>query len=140
MENLEIHIKTCFNKEWQLATYKELVMTNPKISKDVKPRSKNREQPSRLNFRLAPEVKARVARAAALAGQDLTEFAVAALQEKADETIQKHESLFLSAADYEFFLNALDSGEDKELSEKSIRAAERYRQGTRKGVRYSLAD
>ena len=47
-----------------------------------------------MNFRPAAEVKARSVRAAALANQDLTELAVAALSEKAVETIKKHESVF----------------------------------------------
>lgn len=74
-----------------------------KAEKTGKLRNKNHQSPSRMNFRLASEVKARVARAAALAGQDLTEFAVAALSEKADETIEKQESVFLSRRDYKFF-------------------------------------
>lgn len=95
---------------------------------------------SRMNFRLAASVKERVARAAELSGQDLTEFAVAALKEKADQVIERHDNLLLGSADYEFFLDALSEASVKEPSEKSRAAAERYRCGTRKGVRYTLAD
>lgn len=100
---------------------------------------KVREQ-SRMNFRLAPEVKQRVARAAALTGQDLTEFAVAALSEKADEIIERHDQLLLGSEDYNFFLNALEEEQPAKPSERSLKAAAKYRRGTRKGVRYNLAD
>lgn len=97
-------------------------------------------EPSRMNIRLAPNVKERVARAAALCGQDLTEFAVATLSEKADLVIERHDHLLLGSADHEFFLNALAATDVQEPSERSKSAAEKYRQGSRKGVRYRLAD
>lgn len=111
-----------------------------KVGKNLKSRNKNQQSPSRMNFRLASEVKTRVARAAALAGQDLTEFAVTALSEKADETIEKHESVFLSHSDYDYFLSVLDGKHEQESSERSLAAAERYRMGKRKGARHDLAD
>lgn len=99
------------------------------------------QEQSRLNFRLAPEIKARVARAAALTGQDLTEFAVSTLSEKAAEVIERHDQTLLGSADYDFFLNALaETGALPEPSKRSLAAAARYRRGTRKGVRYHLAD
>ena len=94
--------------------------------------------PARLKFSLAPEIKARVARAAALTGQALTDFAVAALSEKAEEILARHEQLTLSPADYEFFLQALS--EVPEPSARSQQAAARYRQGKRHGVRYQRAN
>ena len=111
-----------------------------KVNKSTKSRNKNQPGPSRMNFRLASDVKARIARAAALTGQDLTEFAVAALSEKADETIEKHESVFLSRSEYNFFLGVLDGSQDSEPSEKSLATAERYRLGKKEGVRYRVAD
>lgn len=101
---------------------------------------KEKPAQSRLNFRLAPEVKNRIARAAALTGRDLTEFAVAALNEKADEVIERHDHVLLDSEDYRFFLNALSAKESSEPSARSIAAADRYRRGKRKGVRYHLAD
>lgn len=115
-------------------------METSKVSKNAKSRNKNQQNPSRMNFRLASEVKARVARAAALAGQDLTEFAVTALSEKADETIEKHESVFLSRSDFNYFLSVLDGKADPEPSERSLAAAEKYRRGKRKGARFNLVD
>lgn len=102
--------------------------------------SKKRVPESRLNFRLAHDVKERVARAAALTGQDLTEFAVAALNEKAGEVIERHDHLLLGSKDYRFFLDALGSTEVSEPSDRSLKAAENYRRGKRKGVRYTLED
>lgn len=99
----------------------------------------SRSTPGRMNIRMAVEVKERIAKAAALSGQDLTEFAVVTLSEKAAEIIARHDQLLLSSEDYQFFLNAL-SDSDAEPSAKSKAIAEKYRQGTRKGVRYQLAD
>lgn len=104
-----------------------------------RPTKKNNEQ-SRMNFRLAPEIKERVARAASLAGQDLTEFAVATLSEKADEVLERHNQLLLGNEDYHFFLDTLSEIKVPKPSERSLKAATRYSQGTRKGVRYELAD
>jgi uncharacterized protein (DUF1778 family) len=95
---------------------------------------------SRLNFRLSPEIKARVARAAGVIGQDLTEFAVATLNQRAVEILDKHDCMLLGSEDYRFFLDALADDEAREPSEKSRKAAERYAGGKRKGVRYHLAD
>ena len=96
---------------------------------------------SRMNFRLSSDIKRRIARAAALTGQDLTEFAVAALSEKADVIIERHDQMLLGSEEYNFFLDALgDATNVAEPSERSLAAAERYRQGMRKGVRYQLAD
>ena len=88
----------------------------------------------RMHFRLDSEIKARVARAAAITGQGLTDFAVSTLSEKADEIIERYDSLVLSSDDYNFFLRAL--ADDKKPSKRSRVAAERYRQGRRRGVRY----
>lgn len=96
-------------------------------------------QQSRLNVRLSPEVKARVARAAGIVGQDLTEFAVATLNQRADEILEKHDTILLADEDYRFFLDALD-GSTAAPSERSRAVAERYARGRRKGVRYHLAD
>lgn len=92
----------------------------------------------RMHFRLAPEIKERVARAAGIAGQGLTDFAVSALSERADEILDRHESVLLNREDYQLFLTLLDAG--KTPSPRSRAAAARYRRGRRKGVRYRLVD
>lgn len=102
--------------------------------------NKNTERQSRLNVRLSTAVKERVARAATIVGQDLTEFAVSTLSQKADEVIKKHDSVLLGSEDYRFFLDALSVEETGEPSEKSNKAADRYRRGKRKGARYQIAD
>lgn len=109
------------------------------INDSPMPVSSNSEE-SRMNFRLASDVKKRVARAATLVGQDLTEFAVAALSEKADVIIERHDQMLLGSKDYDFFLDALAETTVSEPSERSRAVAARYRQGMRKGVRYQLAD
>ncbi len=94
---------------------------------------------SRLNIRLSSEIKARIARAATILDQDLTEFTVATLNEKAVEIIEKHDQVVLSPEEYKFFLDALDEPA-KEPSEYSLKALEKYRRGIRNGVRYEFAD
>ena len=103
-------------------------------------KSKSMPENSRLNFRLAPEIKSRVVRAATIVGQDLTEFAVSTLSQKADEVLEKHDNLLLGTAEYQFFLDALSATKTRKPSKKSIKAADKYRQGIRKGARYQLAD
>lgn len=95
---------------------------------------------SRLNVRLSPEVKNRVARAASILGQDLTEFAVATLNRRAVEVIDEHDELLLGSEDYRFFLDTLDDTKVNAPSKRSESSAEQYRRGVRKGVRHHLAD
>lgn len=90
---------------------------------------------ARMNFRLAAEIKERVARAAAITGQEMTDFAVSTLSERADEVIERHTIITLNGEEHDFFLRALDA-DDRVASERSLAAAERYRQGRRKGVKY----
>ena len=92
----------------------------------------------RMHFRLAAEIKDRVTRAAAITGQGLTDFAISALSERADEILDRQETLLLNRKEYDFFLSSLDN--DRKPSRRSRTAAARYRRGVRKGVRYRLAD
>ena len=75
-----------------------------------------------------------------MSGTDLTEFAVAALNEKANAVIEQHENLLLDSADFQFFLDVLDSKKVKKPSKRSQAAAAVYQSGIRKGVRYHVAD
>ena len=116
-------------------------MSVAKTKRLAKTVTDNKKVPeSRLNFRLAPQIKERVARAAALTGRDLTEFAIAALNEKADEVIERYDHVLLESKEYRFFLDALSSTKIPTPSDRSMAAAESYRHGIRKGVRYHLAD
>ncbi len=95
---------------------------------------------SRLNVRLSPEIKARITRAAHILGQDLTEFASIALNERADEVIAKNEEFTLSEADRQAFLDILSGDFDREPTEKSLKLAAEYKRGTKKGQTYEFAD
>ena len=92
----------------------------------------------RMHFRLDPEIKARVVQAAAVTGQGLTDFAVSTLSEKADEILQRRDSIVLNSDEYKFFLKLLSDG--RKPSKRSLAAAKRYRRGRREGVRYRLAN
>ena len=85
-----------------------------------------------MHLRLDPKIKARVARAATITGQGLTDFAVSALNEKAGQIIAQHDTILLTSDDYSFFLKALD--DDRKPSKRSRAAAKRYRRGHRKKV------
>ena len=89
-----------------------------------------------MHFRLEPRLKERVARASAILGRGLTDFAVLALSEKTDEILERHDSIVLSDEQHSFFLKSLS--EDQKPSRRSLAAAKRYRTGARKGVRYRL--
>jgi uncharacterized protein (DUF1778 family) len=91
----------------------------------------------RMHFRLDSKIKARVARAAAITGQGLTDFAVSTLSERADQILARHDTVLLTSDEYRFFLNAL--AEDRKPSKRSRAAAKRYGRGRRKGVRYHVA-
>ena len=87
----------------------------------------------RMELRLDRKIKARVARAPAITGQGITDFAVSALSEKADQILARHERILLTSVEYSFFVNAL--AEDRKPSKRSRVAAKRYRRGHRKGVK-----
>jgi uncharacterized protein (DUF1778 family) len=89
---------------------------------------------SRLNFRLHPDIKARIERAAELSGQTLTDFATAAVLEKAAEVILSNTTIDLAEEDREFLFTLLD--EDTSPSRKSKAAAARYRKGHYEGNVY----
>jgi uncharacterized protein (DUF1778 family) len=91
----------------------------------------------RMNFRISPEIKARVVRAAAITGQELTDFAVSTLNDKASAVLDRHDTIALDRSDYDFFLKVLDD-RGRKPSKRSQAAARRYRQGRRSGVRYHL--
>ena len=102
----------------------------------VDPKKPQTSEKDRMHFRLDPKIKARVARAAAITGQGLTDFAVSTLSEKADQILARHDTILLTSDEYSFFLKALD--DDRKPSKRSRAAAKRYRRGSRKGVRYHV--
>lgn len=65
--------------------------------------------PARLNFRLPPEIKERIENAALVSGVTVTDFAVSALAERAEEVLERHERRVLSARDRDLFLDLLEN-------------------------------
>jgi len=101
----------------------------------VNAKKRQTSEKDRIDLRLDSKIKARVAPAAAIAGQGLTNLAVSTLSEKADQILARHETILLTRDEYSFFLNAL--AEDRKPSKRSRAAAKRYRQGRRTGVSHA---
>jgi uncharacterized protein (DUF1778 family) len=95
-------------------------------------KSAQTNEKDRMHLRLDPKIKARIARAAAISGQGLTDSAVSSLSEKADQILAPHDAILVTSDDYSFFLKALDG--DRKPSKRSRAAAKRYQRGRRKGV------
>lgn len=82
---------------------------------------------ARLEFRVRPERKSRIERAAELVHEPVSEFARTAAEEKADRVIREHEAT--STVPAEFFddlLDALDTG--PRANEALTRAAKQARE------------
>jgi uncharacterized protein (DUF1778 family) len=89
----------------------------------VKSKKPQTSEKDRMHFRLDPKIKARVARAGAITGQGLTDFAVSILSKKADQILARHDTILLTSNEYSFFLKALD--DDRKPSNRSRSAAKR---------------
>lgn len=63
----------------------------------------------RITVRVTDSLKERVEEAANLSGRTLTDFIVQAIQEQADEVIQKHHVLELSLRDMDALVDALEN-------------------------------
>jgi uncharacterized protein (DUF1778 family) len=64
---------------------------------------------ARMHIRLDAPTKQKLERAAAYAHKSLSEFVLGQALDAADEVIHEHETLTLSQADWEVFLDALDN-------------------------------
>lgn len=64
---------------------------------------------ARLDFRVAPEHKALIERAASAQGQTVSSFAIATLLKAAEQAIASQTTRTLSARDARTFLNMLDA-------------------------------
>ena len=82
-------------------------------------------QPARLDFRLSPEHKSLIERAAAAQGQTVSSFAISTLIRAAEEVIESETRRTLSARDSELFLTMLDSSGAPNAALKE--AGERYK-------------
>ncbi len=67
---------------------------------------------ARLNFRLPPEAKEKIERAAVASGLTVTDFAVHALVNSADEVLERHHAHKLSNRDRDVFLALLDADDE----------------------------
>lgn len=83
------------------------------------------ENITRLNFRLPNEIKEVIERAAAVSGMTVTDFAINALVNSANEVLERHQTRTLSDRDRDVFLALLDS--DQEPNESLKRAAKDYK-------------
>ena len=90
------------------------------------PREHTSENFARLNFRLPNEVKEAIERAAVVSGLTVTDFAINALVNSANEVLERHHIRTLSDRDRDAFLALLDS--HQEPNEVLKKAAEDYKQ------------
>ena len=81
---------------------------------------------ARLNFRLPPEAKEKIERAAVVSGLTTTDFAIHALVNSADEVLERYHVTTLSDRDRDIFLKMLDSPPPP--NEALKKAAKRYKQ------------
>ncbi len=89
---------------------------------------------ARVDFRLAAEQKATIAKAAALSGLNVSDFIVSSSLARASEILHQQMRIALSERDWQRFVEALD--EEREPTEAAKKAAERYKEGRREGARY----
>lgn len=67
------------------------------------------ENNNRMQIRVTPAVKARIARAAALQNMDITQFVTTTALREADAVIEQAESITVSDRDFTRILELLDS-------------------------------
>lgn len=81
---------------------------------------------TRLGFRVDPETKKLVERAAALERRSMTDFCLTVLTEATRETIARHESLVLSERERKVFFDALvNPPKPNARLKRAFKAAER---------------
>jgi len=95
-------------------------------SSRVRNRERLRTNRDRLDVRLSAERKALLQHAADLEGRSLTDFILSSADEKAEETIRRHEVLTLSVRDSRAFVEAILT--PSEPNDRLRQAAQRYRE------------
>lgn len=83
-----------------------------------------REKDARMDFRLRPDLKDRIEKAASVSGKSVTDFAVSTLVETADDILERYHVAELSNRDRDMFLSILD--QEAKPNEKLLRAAKTY--------------
>ena len=86
---------------------------------------KQTNQAARLNFRLPPEIKEKIENAAIVSGGTVTDFAITALANTAQEVLEKHHTTVLSDRDRDIFLAMLEN--PPEPNEALKKAVEEYK-------------
>jgi uncharacterized protein (DUF1778 family) len=86
---------------------------------------KQTNQAARLNFRLPLEIKEKIENAAIVSGVTVTDFAITALANTAQEVLEKHHTTVLSDRDRDIFLAMLE--DDSEPNEALKKAVEEYK-------------
>jgi len=87
---------------------------------------------TRIDFRIRPETRDKIERAALLRGKNMTDFAEEALERAADEVIDSEQTIILSNRDRDRFLELLDN--PRGPNEALIAAARRYRESQGEAV------
>jgi len=67
------------------------------------------ETNNRMQIRVTPAVKARIARAAAIQNMDLTQFVTGSALREADEVIEQAESIRVSTRDFTHILELIEN-------------------------------
>ena len=80
---------------------------------------------ARFNFRLPADIKDRIEKAAIVSGLTVTDFAINALANTADEVLEKHHNRILSDRDRDIFLDMLEN--PPEPNEALLAAVKEYR-------------
>lgn len=92
------------------------------------------QQSTQFNIRMAIENKTKVERAARAANQSLTEFAEAAVVQRAEEVLARQERILLSDRDFERFAQLMTA--DTEPTETALQEATAFKQGHNEEPRY----
>lgn len=83
-----------------------------------------KEKDARMDFRLRPDLKDRIEKAASVSGKSVTDFAVSTLVETADDILERYHVAELSNRDRDMFLSILD--QEVKPNEKLLRAAKTH--------------
>src|ERR1700761_5713905 len=100
-------------------------MINENSGEIMSPIEKQKPQTARLNFRLPPEIKEIIENAALVSGITVTDFAIIALANTAQEVLEKHQARVLSNRDQDIFLALLE--DESEPNEALKKAAREYK-------------
>ncbi len=91
---------------------------------------KTSNQVARLNFRLPSEVKERIENAALVSGVTVTDFAINALVNSADQVLETHHKRKLSDRDRDIFLEMIENPPTP--NDALLKAVKEYRHRVKK--------